>query len=270
MTGVDSGAASRRRFHQLADVASLTAFAWLFCTLSGRVLAAAPARELAWLLPLALLAGYLCADLFSGVVHWVADTWFEEDAPLLGPLLIRPFREHHRDPGAIARHGPLEVSGNNALVCLPVLAALCWGPAPDAGALAAVGLQSLLLATTAGVLLTNQFHKWAHAERVPRFAAWLQRRGLILAAESHAEHHRNPDRRYCVTSGWWNAPLDALGVFPALERLLGSRGRRHEERHPRVGPCPETRPPCQPAVEADRVRLRAASRHAGLTRDPNP
>jgi ubiquitin-conjugating enzyme E2 variant len=270
VTRAVSRAAPRRHLHRLADVAALTVFAWLFCTLSWRIVAAAPPRDLAWVLPLSLAAGYLCADLCSGVVHWVADTWFEEDAPLLGPLLIRPFREHHRDPGAIARHGLLEVSGNNALVCLPILAALWWGPAPDADALAVVGLQSVLLATTLGVLVTNLFHKWAHADRIPRCAAWLQRRGLILSVERHAAHHLDLDRCYCVTSGWWNAPLDALGVFPALERLLRSGARRREGGLLRGALRPDARPLPSPPGESDRARFRATTRRAGLTRDPNP
>jgi hypothetical protein len=75
--------------------------------------------DLAWY-PLAIPAGWLAADFASGIVHWFADTFFEEDAPWIGPLLIRPFREHHRDPQAMTRHGFLELTGNSCLVLLPV------------------------------------------------------------------------------------------------------------------------------------------------------
>lgn len=263
-----SRAASRPRVHVLVDVASLAAFAWLCGMLARRLLQSTAPADLAWLLPIALGAGYLAADLCSGVVHWMADTWFREDTPLLGSVVIRAFREHHRDPGAIARRGLLETNGYNALVCLPVLAALCGRPAPEPGALAAVALEATVLATLLGVLATNQFHKWAHAERVPRGAAWLQRRGVILSARRHALHHREPDRGYCVTSGWWNGPLDALGVFPALERLIASLARSVGAVPRWLGRLLRVRP--HAALTADAERARAAPRPVGLTREPGP
>ena len=50
------------------------------------------------LVALAALAGWVLADLVSGVVHWWADRVASEDTPLLGPHFVRPFREHHEDP----------------------------------------------------------------------------------------------------------------------------------------------------------------------------
>jgi plasmanylethanolamine desaturase len=54
---------------------------------------------------LAVAAGYLAADLASGLVHWFCDRFFEQDTPLIGRVLIHPFREHHREPRAMVRHG---------------------------------------------------------------------------------------------------------------------------------------------------------------------
>ena len=84
-----------------------------------------------------------------------------------------------------------------------------------------------LLLFTAGIAATNRFHQWAHADRVPRWVAALQRRGLILSPEHHARHHRGAhDRAYCVTTGWLNPLLDAVAFFARLEaavRWLGPR-----------------------------------------------
>ena len=65
-----------------------------------------------WLTAAGALLGYLAGDLMSGVVHWFCDTFFEEDTPLIGRVLILPFREHHRDPLAMTRHGFAEIAGN--------------------------------------------------------------------------------------------------------------------------------------------------------------
>ena len=159
------------------------------------------------------LCGYLAADVATGFVHWFGDRFFEEDTPAIGPRLIQPFREHHRDPAGMTRHGWLELCGSSALALSPVLAAALvrpLGPFLD-GAMIAFGL---------AVLGTNLFHCWAHAERVPRLVARLQSAGLILSPHTHARHHARHDAAYCVTSGWANRAIDRLALFARLERLF--------------------------------------------------
>jgi ubiquitin-conjugating enzyme E2 variant len=191
---------------------------WL--ALALRCAAGRDAASLLALAAVSLPVGVLIADFASGVVHWLADEFFHEDTPVLGTLLIRPFREHHRDPLAITRHGWLEVSGNNALVCLPLLAWV-WGG--TAAAAPGPPWTAVVLTTTLAVVLTNQVHKWAHAERVPRIVAALQSRGILLSPQRHARHHERLDRAYCVTTGWLNAPLDAIRLFPRAARLAHRR-----------------------------------------------
>ena len=179
-------------------------------------------HSLASLLPAicAALAGYLLADLVTGTVHWFCDTFFAEDTPLIGPLLIAPFREHHRDPLAMTRHSFLELTGNSCLALLPALALALWiGPSPAAPAAAPV--YSFILALALAAAATNLFHRWAHDPAPPKFARTLQRLGLILSAEHHAQHHAPPHRTaYCVTNGWANRVADRLGVFARAERVF--------------------------------------------------
>lgn len=166
------------------------------------------------------LAGVVAADLASGVVHWLCDRFGSERTPLVGPYLIASFREHHRDPSAIARHGFLERSGANAMVVVPVLAL-----APDAVAAlpvpAAACAAGAALSLGVFVALTNEIHLQAHRARPARLMRSLQRLRLVLPPDAHARHHREGhDQAYCIATGWSNALLDRAGVFPRLERWL--------------------------------------------------
>jgi ubiquitin-conjugating enzyme E2 variant len=194
----------RPRWITVLETGAVTAFFVLLGFLGARLVRGAGEREDLALVLLAAGAGYALADIASGLTHWFCDTFFREDTPGIGPLLIHPFREHHRDPAAMTRHGFLELTGNSCLAVLPVLALALWKPW---SLLFDAGLSSFALA----LFGTNLFHKWAHSERVPRLVTWLQKCRLILHPARHALHHAPPNKTaYCVTSGWMNAVLDRI------------------------------------------------------------
>jgi hypothetical protein len=170
---------------------------------------------------LALLLGYLLADFASGAVHWLADRYGTAETPVLGPNFIRPFRDHHVDPDALAGHSFIETNGNNSIASLPFMA-LFWpllnAEADDGWPI--MGL-SLGFAFFSGMFITNQIHKWAHMKAPPGFVRLLQRYRLILSPNHHRRHHTPPfDSHYTITTGWLNAPLKALRIFEMVEWLL--------------------------------------------------
>lgn len=165
---------------------------------------------LPWML-LAALVGVALADFGTGVVHWAGDTFGNEGTPWVGRTVIAPFRNHHKDPAEITRHGLLEVTGNNALIMTPlVLGMALVAPGAAESVLVVSGLAGgLALVFTA--VVSNQLHRWAHMARVPGPVAWLQRRHLILSRVEHSRHHRGPHNvGYCVANGWMNPLLDRL------------------------------------------------------------
>jgi ubiquitin-conjugating enzyme E2 variant len=197
------------------DWASILSYAALACWLGIRLWPHVPQRP--WLALTAALLAYLAADLVSGLVHWAADTWGSTDLPVIGPAVLGPFREHHRDPLAITRHDFVETNGNNCLISLPVLGVAIW-LVPDPGEPGTIFLSSFLGALVFWVLLTNQFHKWAHLPSPPALLAFLQRWHLILPPAHHALHHNRPfTSHYCITTGWLNWPLGWMRFFPLLE-----------------------------------------------------
>jgi plasmanylethanolamine desaturase len=166
-----------------------------------------------YILALAILAvpcGWLLADLLTGLVHLAFDSLGSVRTPIIGPAFIRPFREHHTDPLEITRHDFVETNGASCLACLPILAgALLMQPET----LPWIFIHLVLWVTVLGALATNQFHKWAHMDPAltPAAVRWGQRHGLILSREQHQLHHSPPfDSNYCISSGWFNRPLDAL------------------------------------------------------------
>jgi ubiquitin-conjugating enzyme E2 variant len=217
--------ALRPRWVAAMEAASIATAALLLGVLVWRLAQTFVAVRDFGLLLAAAAAGLLAADFASGAAHWFCDTFFEEDTPLIGRRLIAPFREHHRDPLAMTRHGFLEMNGNNCLALVPLLAlaVLLWpaAPATPSGRFAAFFVACFFLSTVA----TNRFHGWAHDPAPPAAVRWLQERGLILAPKRHGRHHAAPyAQAFCVTNGWLNPLLDGLGFFHAAERALVTLG----------------------------------------------
>jgi hypothetical protein len=209
---------TERRRLELLEGSAVVACALLAAPLVVRLAARPmdPAGLLAF--ALAVAAGYLAADLVSGLVHWFCDRFFEEDTPGIGRVLIHPFREHHRDPLAMTRHGFLELTGNSCLGLAPLLALARWWPG-------GLWLDALVLSFAVGVVVTNLLHKWAHAVEAPASVRWLQRYRLVLAPAAHAAHHcPGYAGAYCVTTGWMNPLTDRLRVFDGLGHALAAIG----------------------------------------------
>lgn len=145
------------------EVGSIAVFAVLAAVLIWRLaphVAAAPGR-----FAIAAAGAYIAADLLSGIVHWAGDTWGSERTFVIGPALIRPFREHHVDEKAITRHDFIETNGANCMIALPAALGAALIPLDDGSWQAhrhfiAMFFTAMILA----VMATNQIHKWAHAE----------------------------------------------------------------------------------------------------------
>jgi hypothetical protein len=170
-----------------------------------------------WWSPLVIVGAALAADLVSGFVHWIADTWFSEAMPVLGRRFLRPFRVHHINPADFLDRDLVDCNGDVAMLNIPILVIALMLPDGALGGAASVGL----LAFAAVSLPTNQVHQWAHMPSPPRMVRWLQRRGVILSGEAHAQHHTEPYvANYCIATGWCNRWLTTIGFFPACERLV--------------------------------------------------
>jgi plasmanylethanolamine desaturase len=190
-----------------------------------------------WWVPLALVSGMAAADFGSGLIHWGADTWGRDDLPVIGRRLLVPFRVHHINPDDFLQRRFVDTNGDVAVLAVPVILGFLAVPleAGWGGPIAVFGLAFCGIG-----MMTNQIHQWAHMLSPPLLIRVLQFCGLVLGRSEHAEHHERPyDAHYCITTGWCNGPLEAIGFFRRLEaaitRLTGARprhdDRRYEERY---------------------------------------
>ncbi|XP_076810752.1 plasmanylethanolamine desaturase 1-like isoform X1 [Clavelina lepadiformis] len=179
----------------------------------------------AYVLPCFFL-GLLTADFQSAFIHWVVDTYFSSETPILGPAIVRPFRLHHFAPTQITYNDYLRTYGDAAVFTTPHLLFTMW-------ILCFYSLESkfvyfLVLWIFSYSLVgygVNQFHQWAHTHGrpIPAAAEFLQKLGLILPKDHHRKHHTPPhDCNYCIVAGLVDGPLEAINFWRRLENVVES------------------------------------------------
>lgn len=169
-----------------------------------------------WLIA-ALLLGYFLADLFSGLVHWVVDTWLDEK--MLGRGIAMT-REHHSHPSHVLLY---DFFDQGSLGAAP--SAMVFGIAAAVTTLFPVSALTYALMTIWFVIATcmlfgMSFHNLAHWPVRPPLLRWAQRLHLVCSPEHHWRHHHDHTNRYCVINGWANYPCDRLRLWSRLERLV--------------------------------------------------
>ena len=203
--------------HRVFELISVGAFIG-FAGLLAAGVAVEVGDRLSWPVGLLIfglvLAAYAVADLASGIVHYLLDNFGSPDTPVIGQKFVKPFRDHHVDPMAMTHGDFIAVNADNVFICLPVIIPAFF--LLDVARHPYWGV--FLVGLVAGVIMTNQLHKWAHMPTVPRVVAVAQRSGVVLSKEHHSVHHSGAyDSNYCITWGH----LDML-----LNRFITLRSRR--------------------------------------------
>jgi hypothetical protein len=181
-------------------------------------------------LPTLLLALFL-ADLFSGFVHWLSDTWFDE---AFSERIVSIAREHHLFPQHIIGYGFRDYV---AFSSWPTV--VTWGPIglmlvllPDATPIVFDGVVVCVIVSTIMFFGTHA-HRLGHKRADGPIGRFLQDTHLLMSPRHHGVHHGgNHDIRYCVVNGWANHVCDRIGFWRVLERLVtcatGAVARRND------------------------------------------
>jgi hypothetical protein len=159
-------------------------------------------------------AAWMAADLAVGIFHFFVDNYGSGSTPVIGHI-IAGFQGHHDSPWLITRGQLCTVIDGPCVATMPMLAAaLLWcGPT---GAV-------FMAWYTAWSVLAQLTHKWSHERRcsLPPLVAALQDARVFISCREHRKHHLPPiNDQYCILSGLWNQPLQALHIIPAIERAV--------------------------------------------------
>ncbi len=187
-----------------------------------------------WLFATVFAAVYL-ADLMSGFVHWLTDTWFSE-VSLNGALtrVVSIAREHHLYPLQIVGYGFRDYTAYSSWPSVTIVGpialilTLVLNPSP------AVFEGVVACFVISGIMLFGTYaHRLGH-----RQSPWLAIRALqhcrcLITPSYHAVHHHgNHDIRYCVINGWANPLCDRVGLWRSLEwvihRITGISPRQND------------------------------------------
>lgn len=167
---------------------------------------------------LIFIGSLFIADFLSGVMHWAFDTWGSSKTFLVGPLFIRPFREHHVDEKSITHHSFIQAGTSGTVTVIPVCIIVLLVPFTSSFA---YSLSLFFFFISVFIFFTNQIHKWAHMDTPPRIIMFLQDIHILLPREDHHVHHIEPfTQSYAITTGWTNPIFTKLKFFRHLEKII--------------------------------------------------
>jgi ubiquitin-conjugating enzyme E2 variant len=189
------------------------------------------------------------ADFVAGLIHWLEDTYFDADTPVIGPLFIRPNIVHHHLPRYFTRLTWWESSRELVLAAALLVAA--------SRPLGFFGWQVVLFAALSAN--ANQIHKWSHRTRREngRIISLLQDCRILQTPRHHGLHHTDPKNTcYCPITNFVNPLLERVSFWERIETLvekLTGIAHRDDTSNRGHGPGPDwlhayRHPPAQPAA----------------------
>ncbi len=159
----------------------------------------------------------LVADFVTGFVHWLEDSYWSPETPILGKWLIEANLEHHKNGQAflkkswLASSWDLYLTGMITLMTAYYLNFLTW----ELWLFVIISMNA------------NQIHKWAHITRYenkPNIIGLLQKMYILQRTDHHGQHHRKPNNsHYCVITNILNPVLDRLQFWRMLESVFGQK-----------------------------------------------
>ncbi len=174
-----------------------------------------------------ILSAVVAADLLTGIVHWLEDTYGNPNTKFLGigKHIVIPNLVHHIKPRELTNgnwFSRIWTSMVFLLILLLVLVSLGMA-------------NSFIYLTFAIAMWGNEIHCWSH--RTPKengkIIIFLQRCYIIQSPKQHAKHHFSPyASNFCAITPYVNPILEVIHFWRILEwilRIVGIKSRRGTE-----------------------------------------
>jgi plasmanylethanolamine desaturase len=153
------------------------------------------------------------ADLFTGIIHWLEDSFWTEKTPLIGKWLIQPNELHHRKPTAFLAKNWWQSSYDAVMIGLVIL-----GIAFFTGSLSWEFVLFIAVSISACQIL-----KYAHipVSRLPLIIRLLQKSMIIQDCTHHVKHHvSEKNTNYCLITPVLNPLLGKIQFWRFMEFML--------------------------------------------------
>jgi len=158
--------------------------------------------------------GYLAADAFTGLYHFLLDNFEFKKITILREQ-AKSFQQHHKTPTDILdfSYSRLIAPASFPAGILVTIISLIFPP----------HLTIFVITFTLLTVHSQVFHKWSHRRKNNKIISFLQKRGYLLSRVHHLSHHKKPHhKRYAIISGTTNYIFDYLKVYTILGKLLKS------------------------------------------------
>ena len=160
-----------------------------------------------------ILLCFYAADFFTGFIHWLEDSFWTENTPILGKWLIQPNELHHRKPTSFLVKSWWQSSYDAVVIGIVIL-------------LIALLLKHLTWEISLFVLISIsacQIHKYSHQppSRLPVTVRFLQKARIIQDGQHHVKHHMGEkNSNYCLITPFLNPVLQKIHFWKLMEFIL--------------------------------------------------
>lgn len=170
-----------------------------------------------------ILMGMAAADFFSGLLHWLFDTWGSSDSLFWGEYIVKSFREHHTRPHLILKRNWIESNGVPIMVVVSVhIVYTIFIEDRLIPISQSVHMSMFLFCFYFMMAVSNEIHKLCHyPKKCGYFVETLRFFKIIPSVADHKKHHTFPfDDNYCLATGWMNPILRKIEFWRRLEKLI--------------------------------------------------
>lgn len=168
-------------------------------------------------IPLIMMSTYIISVLFTGILHFTFDNYFTTNTPIIG-VVVHEFREHHTDPGRIARRDTLQAIEHAVIPTIFINLLLLFVKNPF--------IIQILIGFGFFGIITNIVHRYNHLKpgtKMPLFIEWAQKLKLIQNNQEHNIHHTAPHTTsFFILSDIFNSYFNKKDIWRKITIIVKS------------------------------------------------